>query len=277
MRNQDRHLLVLGLLVAFAWGIPRWCEAGDAVDPNAPYVVREKMVELIQDESNVVRSGPGNDFAIISVLPLGSKHRVIAKKNEWYNIRLSETQTGWIHSSLCRAYDDMSDLEFRPNPRLFSRMGAFSLSAYSGAYAFDRKSNSLVVGGRLGYYLFDHFEVEGGVAWTQVTRPAEIVESLFELSLAEEQFHMLFYQMNLVFKLLPGRQMVPFVTGGLGSTILQGETESSWNYGAGVNMFVARRVALRWEYRTYHFDSGFGDARRSNVNAEFSLGTSLLF
>ena len=38
------------------------------------------------------------------------------------------TDTGWIHASLCEEFGDMSDLEFRPNPRLFSRVGSFSFT-----------------------------------------------------------------------------------------------------------------------------------------------------
>ena len=106
----------------------------------------------------------------------------------------------------------MSDLEFRPNPRMFSRIGTFTVTGYTGGYSFDRKSNSLMLGGRLGYYVFDAVEVEGGVSWTRVNRPAEIVESLFDLRLEAEKFHMLFYELNVNAKLLPGRQL----DGGLG-------------------------------------------------------------
>jgi outer membrane beta-barrel protein len=276
LRWPTRGLLLLVLTVLG----PTASRAEDLVaedELNGPHVLREKMVELVHGENNVVRNGPGNDYSIVTVLPLGSRHRVIAKSEDWYNVVLSETETGWIHASLCREYDDMSDLEFRPNPKLFSRVGSFSLTAYTGAYAFDRKSNSLVIGGRLGYYLFDHLEVEGSLGWSHITRPAEIVESLFDLSLAEEDFHMLFYQMNLTAKLLPGRQIVPFVTGGLGSTVMQGETEPSFNYGAGANVFMNKRVALRFEFRAYQFESGFGETRRTNNNVEFTMGSSLLF
>jgi len=62
--------------------------------------------------------------------------------------------------------DDFSDLEFKPNPKLYSRTGSFVLTGYGGAYAFDRKSNSLVLGGRLGYYVFDFLQADGGVSWT---------------------------------------------------------------------------------------------------------------
>jgi len=250
--------------------------AGQATELNAPYVLKDKKVRLKGDD-NVVRSGPGSTFAIVGVYENGAEFVVIAKKDEWYNIRLSDTNTGWIHSSLCKEFDDMSDLEFRPNPRLFSRVGSFSFTAYTGGYAFDRKSNSLVLGGRLGYYLFEYIEVEGTVGWTHVVRPAEIVESLFDLTLEEEDFYMLFYAMNLNLKLLPGRQVVPFLTGGAGSSIMQGSTESSYNFGAGCDFFARKTMALQFEFRNYNFQSGNSESRRDNTNLEFSVGTTFLF
>lgn len=202
---------------------------------------------------------------------------VIAKSGEWYNIRLSETDTGWIHASLCREYEDLSYLEFRPNPKLYSRTGSFVLNGYAGAYAFDRKSNSLTLGGRLGYYVFDRLQAEVGLGWTHVTRPAEIVESLFGLSLEAEDFHMAFYDLGLTFEVLPGRQMVPYVTGGVGSTIAEGRSEASFNYGAGTMLYLSKRTAMRWEVRAYNYHSGSEGARVSNNNIAFTLGTSLLF
>src|SRR5678815_2202864 len=119
--------------------------ADSAAVAAAPYMLTEKKVRLKGDD-NVVRSGPGSTFALVGVYSKGSEFTVIAKKDEWYNIRLSDTNTGWIHSSLCKEFDDMSDLEFRPNPKMFSRIGSFSFTAFTGGYAFDRKSNSLVLG-----------------------------------------------------------------------------------------------------------------------------------
>jgi outer membrane beta-barrel protein len=236
-----------------------------------------RMVRLDESADNVVRSGPGDRFAIVGVFSKGTVFPVIAKSADWYNVRLSDTETGWIHSSLCEEFDDLSDLEFKPNPKLYSRTGSFVLSAYGGAYAFDRKSNSLVLGGRLGYYVLDWLQAEGGVAWTHVRRPAEIVESLFGLSLEAEEFHMLSYHLDLTFELLPGRQMVPYVTGGVGSSIMQGRSEPSFNYGAGTLVYISKRMATRWEVRSYRFDSGSDNSRVTNDNIEFSLGTSLLF
>jgi outer membrane beta-barrel protein len=245
-------------------------------DLNGSHVLRDKKVRLRYDQ-NVIRTGPGATFSIVATHGEGEEFLVIAKRDDWYNIRLSDTNTGWVHSSLCEEFDDMSDLEFRPNPRLFSRVGSFSLTVYAGGYAFDRKSNSAVLGGKLGYFLFEYLELEGGVSWTQVSRPAEIVESLFNLSLEEEEFDMLFYNMNVNLRVLPGRQMVPYATFGVGSSIMEGQSEPSINYGLGVQMFVSKRWAMRWEVRNYNFESGAVDARRENNNLEFSIGTSMLF
>lgn len=236
-----------------------------------------KRVKLTGGDHNVIRTGPGDRYAIVGVYGSGEVFQVLAKRDDWYNVQVSVVETGWVHASLCEEFDDLSVLEFRPNPRMYSRVGAFTLTGFGGAYGFDRKSNSLVLGGRLGYYIFDFLQVEGGVGWTHIRRPGEVVESLFDLSLEAEEFHMLFYHFNATVEVLPGRRMVPYITGGVGSTIMLGKTEPAYNYGAGTSLFFGKRTAMRWEFRAYEFESGVADARRKNHNIEFSLGTTLLF
>jgi len=224
-----------------------------------------------------VRQGPGSQYALAGVVEKGAVYPVIAKSGPWYNVRLSDVETAWIHSDLCHEFEDMSDLEFRPNPKLYTRTGTYVLSGYAGGYAFDRKSNSLVFGARLGYYIFDRVQAEAGISYTHINRPAEIVESLFGLTLEAEKFHMLFYNLNLTYEILPGRQMVPFVTVGVGSSIMRGDTEPSFNFGAGTQLFLSKRTATRWEVRNYRFSTGAGTSRESDSNIEFSLATSYLF
>ena len=244
---------------------------------GARLIVASKRVRLAGKSDNVVRSGPGSAFAIVGVYPKGATFHVIARNGDWYGIRLSDTETGWIHSSLCRELDDLSGLEFKPNPKLYTRTGSYVLSGYGGAYAFDRKSNSLVLGGRIGYYVFDRLQAEAGVSWTHVRRGPEVVESLFGLSLEAEDFHMAFYHLGLLWELLPGRQMVPFIGAGVGSTIMLGRSESSYDFGAGTMLFLSRRSAVRWEVRDFRFRSGPDAARLTNDNIEFTLGSEILF
>ena len=248
--------------------------AGSAL--NARLMVTTRMVRL-REKSNIVRTGPGGEYAIASVRSRDERFEVLAKHEGWNNVKLSESESGWVHESLCEEYDDLSGLQWRPTPKLYTRTGSYVLNGYAGAYAFDKKSNSLVAGGRLGYYVFDRIQAEVGVAWTHIDRPAEIVESLFGLSLEAEDFHMLFYQFGLTYEFLPGRQMVPFATAGVGSSIMLGRAEPSFHYGAGTTLFLSKRTAMRWEFRSYRFDSGSDNARRTNDNVEFSLGSLYLF
>jgi outer membrane beta-barrel protein len=249
--------------------------AADA--PNARMLVSNKRVELVGNPENVVRSGPGNGYAIVATYPRGRTFTVIALHEGWYGIRLSDTETGWVNAALCKELDDLGGLEFKPNPKLYSRTGTFVMGGYAGGYVFDRKSNSLSLGGRFGYYLFDRWQAEVGVSWSHIQRSQEIVESLFGLSLEAEDFHMLFYQMNLVWEVLPGRQMVPYVTAGAGATVMQGRSEPGVNFGAGTTLFFSRRSAMRWEVKDYRFSSGPDKARVDNNNIEFTLGTEYLF
>ena len=237
----------------------------------------EHRVRLDRAERSVVRSGPGAGYEIAGVYDRSADFAVIAQSGDWFGLRLSEQETGWVHTSLCHTYDDLSGLEYRVNPRLYSRVGAFTLGAYTGGYAFDRKSNSLVAGGNLGYYVLDFVVVEAGLAWTHVHRPREVVESLFDLSLESEQFHMLSYHLDLRGELLPGRRVVPFVLAGAGASLFQGRSEPSVDLGAGALLFVNKHAALRWEFRDYRFHSGVGRSRRQNDNFEFSFGSCLLF
>ena len=250
--------------------------ATSSADPNAPRVASRK-VRLIGEGRSVVRSGPGDQFALAGAYDKGTIFPVFAKSGPWYGVRISATESGWIHSGLVEEFEDLGDLEFRPNPKLYTRTGSYILSGYAGGYAFDRKSNSLVLGARLGYYVFDRITAEAGLAWTHIKRPAEIVESLFGLTLEAEKFHMLFYSLNLTWEILPGRQMVPFVTAGAGSAIMQGGTEPAFNFGAGTMLFLSKRVAMRWEVRDYRLSTGNGTSRVSNDNIEFTLGTNYLF
>ncbi len=243
---------------------------------HQPLMITSRMVRL-REKSNVIRTGPGSDYAIASVQPRDARFMVLAKHEGWNNVKVSESASGWVHESLCEEYDDLSGLQWRPNPKLYTRTGSYVLNGYAGAYAFDKKSNSFVAGGRLGYYVFDRIQAEVGVGWTHIDRPAEIVEALFGLSLEAETFHMLFYSLGATYEFLPGRQMVPFVTAGVGSTIMLGRSEPSFHYGAGTTLFLSKRTAMRWEFRDYRFTSGSDNARRTNDNVEFSLGTLYLF
>ncbi len=257
--------------------LPARTDSASSPGFNPRPTIGKKLVVLTGKPETVLRSGPGGGFAIVGTWPAGTRFSVIAKSGSWIGVKVSDTETGWVHASLCKELDDLSGLQYRPNARLYSRTGSYVLSAYGGAYAYDRKSNSAVIGGRLGYYVFDRVVAEAGVSWTHVRRPAEIVESLFDLRLEAEDFAMLFYQMNVTWELLPGRQMVPYVSGGVGSTLMLGRSTPAVNFGAGTRLFLSKRAAMRWDVRDFRFDNTSTSGVRTNNNVEFTLGTEYLY
>jgi hypothetical protein len=58
---------------------------------------------------------------------------------------------------------------------------------------------------------------------------------------------------------------------------MDGESEPSWNFGAGTTVFLSRRTAVRWEVRLFHFETGAANARQPHDNIEFTLGSLYLF
>jgi hypothetical protein len=71
--------------------------------------------------------------------------------------------------------------------------------------------------------------------------------------------------------------MVPYLVGAVGSSVLLGRSESSFDFGGGTMLFVSKSTAIRWELRSYQFETGNDQARRTNHNVEFSIGSTLLF
>ena len=76
---------------------------------------------------NVVRTGPGDGFAIAGVFPRARASRSSPRAASGTTSASPTTETGWVHASLCKEFDDLSDLEFRPNPKLYSRTGSYVL------------------------------------------------------------------------------------------------------------------------------------------------------
>ena len=71
--------------------------------------------------------------------------------------------------------------------------------------------------------------------------------------------------------------MVPYLTIGAGNTIMEGATESTLNWGAGLDFFVKKATAVTFEFRYFGMSSGSANARRENDNFEFSVGSSFYF
>jgi outer membrane beta-barrel protein len=234
-----------------------------------------KRVRVASEEPVLLRGGPGSEYAIISTAAPGQVMPVVARVGSWYAVETEPGHSGWVSASRVEELD--TDVHFVSDPHRYHREENFVFTPVSGLYSAEQQSNAAMIGGRLGYYLTDRYEVEAGIGFTHVERARDEVEELFDLTLEEPDSNLLQYQANFNFHLLPGRRLGPFVTAGIGTATSNAKTDLAWNAGAGMLVFVTTETAARLEFRNYHFKTGNEFTRRTVDNLEAVLGVSFLF
>lgn len=153
-----------------------------------------------------------------------------------------------------------------------NRPYAFTLTPFVGSYLFDRDQpleDGPVYGLAVGYNIRERWAVEGAfsaVASEYTVSSANNVD-VYNLTL------------NVLYHFLPNRDLVPFVTAGVGlQSIHPGGVDSDenllFNYGAGVKYFLTEHIGLRAEVR--HLLVGSDLEQDSDVvsNLTFTAGVT---
>jgi outer membrane beta-barrel protein len=222
-----------------------------------------------------LRGGPASDYAIVATVSPGQELMVVARVGSWYSVEAEPGHTGWVSAERVEELDP--EVHFVVDPRRFDRKARFVFTPISGLYSAEAQSNTAVVGGRLGYYMTNRFEMEAGIGFTRVRRERDDVEEIFDLTLEEAKSQVLQYQANLLVHVIPGRRIDPFATAGIGTATSNAKTELAWNAGTGIMLFATTDTAIRLEIRNYHFKQGNQFTRRSVDNLEAVLGVGFLF
>ena len=69
--------------------------------PATPSMGVEMIVTVIWTFANI-RSGAGNEFAVVTTVKQGDRLTVIGEKQEWLNVRLEDGKEGWINSGVVK-------------------------------------------------------------------------------------------------------------------------------------------------------------------------------
>ena len=85
---------------SLAIAVPDSAASAAPASPNARPMIGAKLVQLTGKGENGVRSGPGNTYAIVGTYPREPRFPVIAKSGPWYDVRLADSETGCVHTSL---------------------------------------------------------------------------------------------------------------------------------------------------------------------------------
>lgn len=250
--------------------------ADDFIALNADSVLTMR-VRVFGTPVAVLRSGPGEDHALVATALEEDILVVDARTGAWYHVTGVDGASGWVHRDLVRNDVDREQFKFQPDPGKRQRQRTLALNLFVGSYAADREDNGFLMGARMGYAVTPRFTFEVGIGRTRIVRSTYVLEQLFNLRLEEESFQVFFYEAGLAMDLLPGRRVSPFIAAGVGATILNARVEPTWSMAVGTRAYLSRQIALRWEIRDHRLEAGNQFTRFKADNFEFSAGMELQF
>ncbi|MFP4444706.1 MAG: TIGR04211 family SH3 domain-containing protein [Desulfosudaceae bacterium] len=105
-----RLILVFSLISGLAYmamGAPEESVGGsdvnpEMVDPPVP-ALPIRSAYLTDTIDITLRSGPGTDYKILAMLPLGQKIDILAREDQWSKIRTAAGREGWVANRLIDA------------------------------------------------------------------------------------------------------------------------------------------------------------------------------
>jgi len=159
--------------------------------------------------------------------------------------------------------------------------GDWELGVYGGYgwlddYGVFHPKDHFLYGGRLGYFLSDHWNVEFGAQRLKTNTEPDV------LGMPSTDFKISSLRLNALYNFgAPGKGVRPFLTAGLGHEQTQVESfgescDYGWNAGAGLRIFLSPHVNLRMDGR--YVRTKIGDAiDESQGNVEATLGLGFLF
>jgi uncharacterized protein YraI len=67
---------------------------------SAPTTFSSGTTKILTWDFSVVKSGPGNDYPVITTVQKGDKLTIVEQSGEWVKVRLENGQEGWIRSEV---------------------------------------------------------------------------------------------------------------------------------------------------------------------------------
>jgi len=161
----------------------------------------------------------------------------------------------------------------------------FELGAFVGSYATQNFGTSTVSGLRLGYHITEDFFVEGVVAQTKVS-DASFRQVLPGGIFASESEKLKYYNLSVGYNLLPGevfigakraKPMAFYLIGGVGSTSFNQQSESTFNVGTGLRVYLNDHFAVQVDLRGHIFSLDLLGKRETTQNLELTAGITASF
>ena len=147
----------------------------------------------------------------------------------------------------------------------------WELGAYGGLglpddYDIANPQDGWLYGGRFGYFITDHWSLEGSIQ--DFNSKTDFDPSL---GLGNVKFGLRSYRLNLLYNFLPGHSFRPFLTGGLGREITNSSfvdsSDLGLNVGGGARWYFGKYFGLRLDGRVVSipYDEPELDTRQANL------------
>ncbi len=161
----------------------------------------------------------------------------------------------------------------------------FEFGLFGGVQSFEDFGSNDVYGLRLAFHITEDWflETSYGISSLQLTSYERLTN--FTPLLTDKDRELQYYNLNLGFNLMPGEiylfkwafNSAFYVTGGAGNSLFADSEYFTYNFGAGLRVFMTDWLTLRWDMRNHLLTHAlFGDDREIQ-NLEASLGVSVFF
>jgi outer membrane beta-barrel protein len=161
----------------------------------------------------------------------------------------------------------------------------FELGAFAGSYSVQNFGSHPVGGLRFGYHINEDVFVEAVLAQSSANDAAfrQILPGGVFPKASEK---LVYYNLSAGYNVLPGevfigaknaKPMALYLIGGVGSTTLNQQRQSTFNLGAGWRIYLNDHVALQLDAREHMFSFDLLGKRQSTKNPELTAGVTTTF
>jgi hypothetical protein len=220
---------LLGLVVA---AISVLAHGAEQDPPRLRSTVVEAYVEM--------RTQPGRGYPVFHIAERGETITLLKQRTDWVMVRSQRGVEGWVHvNDIGRTVDQLGEVLAWKGPDLES----FSKRRWEGG---------LMVG---SYGETDAFSAYGGYHFTRnLSLEVELTDNFGDFSDGRMA------TLNIVHQMFPHWRYSPFLTIGGGvretnprSTLVStsDRTDNTASVGAGLRVYLSRRLLVRLQYRNY--------------------------
>ncbi|MCZ6829918.1 MAG: SH3 domain-containing protein [Gammaproteobacteria bacterium] len=224
---------------------------------------QQRMRSTVVDAYLEMRTAPGRGYPVFYVAERGERLVLLKQKTDWVKVRNQRGIEGWVHvDEIARTVDELGDVLAFRSPDLDS----FSNRRWEAGIMLGGFGDTDAVSGYGGFHFTRNLSLE-----------LELTENFGDFSDGRMA------TLNIVHQMFPHWRYSPFLTIGGGvretnprSTLVStsDRTDNTASVGAGLRVYLSRRLLLRLQYRNYVVMTNRDDDEEVD---EWKIGISAFF